>query len=581
MAEPAKMLLSVLKRICRIKGHVVAGLLAASIARAAQAEVYQWSAPVAGYVSAESKGAARAYLWIPEQCSRVRAVVIAVQNMQEEQVFKNADFRKTLADLNFALIWIAPPLGNGTFRPEEGQGNLLQSTLTTLAENSGYSEIRHAPLVPLGHSASAGWGWDLAAWNPERVLAVVSLSGQWPYALADYRKGKNFDGVPGLTTKGEFEIGGDLEKGWYAGLKGDFYAAHPNAAFSQVVEPGDDHFGASTEKIALVNLYLRKAAQYRLPAQSSSDEPVKLKPIDAAKMGWRYEVWKLDTPPEAPAAPVGQFKGKFERSFWTFDEEMARAMEKFQSTQRNKKNVLLAYRQANGFTTPNPNHIQVNLKFEPVDDGMTFKLTGGFWDTVPATKDGKPAGWQNTLGEGKRQVQQGEPIEHPAGEEDRITIAPICGPVAQLSKDTFAIRFNRTGFDNPKRCSSFCLEMTYPGNDQFKRQVQRAELKFPLKNTRGAEQTLTFPKLNDVTFAGGLKPIQLAATSSAGAKVYYYVREGPAEVDDNGLLTWTAIPPRAKFPMAVTVVAWQWGRATEPRLQTAAPIEQTFLISAP
>ena len=37
---------------------------------------------------------------------------------------------------------------------------------------------------------------------------------------------------------------------------------------------------------------------------------------------------------------------------------------------------------------------------------------------------------------------------------------------------------------------------------------------------------------------------------------------------------------RARFPVNVTVVAWQWGRGAEPRVKTAAPVERTFAIEA-
>lgn len=42
------------------------------------------------------------------------------------------------------------------------------------------------------------------------------------------------------------------------------------------------------------------------------------------------------------------------------------------------------------------------------------------------------------------------------------------------------------------------------------------------------------------------------------------------------------IPPgcqRAKFPVKLTVVAWQWGRPVEPRIQSARPVERTLLIT--
>jgi hypothetical protein len=44
---------------------------------------------------------------------------------------------------------------------------------------------------------------------------------------------------------------------------------------------------------------------------------------------------------------------------------------------------------------------------------------------------------------------------------------------------------------------------------------------------------------------------------------------------------FTSIPVRAKFPIKVTVVAYQLGRSLEPLVQTAIPVEQTFLIQLP
>ncbi|MGN6626244.1 MAG: hypothetical protein ACTHLN_06465 [Tepidisphaeraceae bacterium] len=552
-----------------------------ALAKPLLADVYQWSAPLPDVISNETKDHPRAFLWVPDQCEHVRAVVVAVQNMQEEQLFKDASFRKTLSDLNFALVWIAPPMATMEFRFDQGEDHVLTRALDELAAASGYREIAQAPLVPVGHSASASWGWGVAAWNPGRTLAVLSLSGQWPYFTEKNWGHRSVDGVPGMTTKGEFEIGGNLDKGWYAGLKGSFFKDHPHAAFSHVVEPGGDHFSASKEKIDLINLFLRKASEYRLPAQSKTDGPVTLKTIDPATMGWLYDGWRRDQPPEAPAAPVADYTGKRDHAYWAFDGEMAHAIEKFQGSQRNKTNVLLAYRQKDGFVQPRPDHMEVHLKFEPIDDGLTFKLSGGFWDQVPATKDGKPAGWQNTLAEGTRTVQQGDPIPHPKGEDDRLHIVPICGPVEQLSSDTFAIRFNRAGMDNPKRSNSICFNLVYPGDDTFKRSEERAELRFPLKNTNGQPQTITFPAIDNVSANALPASIDLKAVSSAGAKVYYYVREGPAEVNDAGVLTFTPIPPKASYPLRVTVVAWQWGRSLPPLLQSAAPITRTFQITKP
>ena len=93
--------------------------------------------------------------------------------------------------------------------------------------------------------------------------------------------------------------------------------------------------------------------------------------------------------------------------------------------------------------------------------------------------------------------------------------------------------------------------------------------------TEGAAQQITFPPLSDVT--NGTASLPLRATADSGAKVYYYVREGPAEIEGD-TLRFTPIPPRARFPMKVTVVAWQWGRTKEPKLKSAVPVTRSLFI---
>ena len=54
--------------------------------------------------------------------------------------------------------------------------------------------------------------------------------------------------------------------------------------------------------------------------------------------------------------------------------------------------------------------------------------------------------------------------------------------------------------------------------------------------------------------------------------------DGPAEIAGSTLEP-TTIPPRTKMPVKVTVTAYQWGRSTEPLVQSAEPVERTFLIN--
>src|SRR5205823_15050173 len=95
------------------------------------------------------------------------------------------------------------------------------------------------------------------------------------------------------------------------------------------------------------------------------------------------------------------------------------------------------------------------------------------------------------------------------------------------------------------------------------------------QNISGEDQHISFPAISDQK--AGKSSIKLNARSYAKVPVYYYVREGPAEIDGS-TLKFTKIPPRSRIPIKVTVVAWQWGRSIEPKLKTAGQVEQTFLI---
>ena len=72
----------------------------------------------------------------------------------------------------------------------------------------------------------------------------------------------------------------------------------------------------------------------------------------------------------------------------------------------------------------------------------------------------------------------------------------------------------------------------------------------------------------------------LTASSDAGLPVQFFVQAGPALIRD-GQVVFTAIPPRSRFPVEVTVAAWQWGRGTEPKVKTAELVTQTFRLLAP
>ena len=523
---------------------------------------WQWSVPVTSVTSGETNDHPRAFLWIPPQCQRVRAVIIGQHNMLEEGILEHPALRAALAEEGIAEIWVTPAI-DGVFRFDQGAGEHFEKMLAALAKESGYGELEWAPVVPIGHSAMASYPYHFAAWKPARTLAAISCKGTWP----DYRdansppwKDSDLDGVPLLYVGGEYE-----DADGRAAKAASFRARNPKSPLTMLADAGGGHFDFHDRLVEYLALYLHKVAQARLPKRAPLTGPVALTPIDPEKEGWLVDRWRLNQAPRAPAAPVASYTGDAKQAFWCFDEVLAKATESYGDAQRGKKADLLGYVQDGKVVEQDPKlHAQVDLKFMPVGDGSTFKLTGVFLDAVPL---GRPVRWSG--------LPAGAAIDHAQG-GGPVTISRICGPVEKRGGDTFAIRFDRMGMNNNKRSNEIWLMATHPGAADYKRAVQQAVLHFPLRNTEGAEQRITFPDIPDQ--AAGTPSVKLRATSDAGAEVRYYVREGPAELDGD-TLKFTAIPPRGRLPIKVTVVAWQYGRAFEPRLRSAVPVEQTFSVT--
>ena len=66
--------------------------------------MYQWSVDLRGYISSETGKAPVAYLWMPEGCKQVKAVLLSQQNMTEEAIYKNPKFQAQMKKLGVAMV---------------------------------------------------------------------------------------------------------------------------------------------------------------------------------------------------------------------------------------------------------------------------------------------------------------------------------------------------------------------------------------------------------------------------------------------------------------------------------------------
>ena len=126
-----------------------------------------------------------------------------------------------------------------------------------------------------------------------------------------------------------------------------------------------------------------------------------------------------------------------------------------------------------------------------------------------------------------------------------IRMSRICGPVEVVNDTTFTVRFYRMGLDNPKRTGGICPMASVKQDHKYRSAVQQVEIRIPYRNKEGIPQSIIFPKLSDVK--ASVKEISLNGTADSGTlPVYYYVKEGPAEIKGDKLAL-TKIPHVQNF----------------------------------
>jgi len=520
-------------------------------ASSSNAQVWQWSVDVDSIISKETQKNPKAYLWIPPDCKQVRGVVLAQNNMIEQGILENEGFRKSMSEIGFAQVWVDPAFDQ-VFYFDKGIGEKFNAFIKKLGRVSGYTELEFAAVVPIGHSAAASFPWNFGAWSPDRTVAMISVHGDAPLTKLtgsgqpnpDWET-RQIDGVPGLMVMGEYE--------WWDDRLAPaqlFRQLHPHAAISLLADAGRGHFDFSEPLVRYLALFIKKAASVRLPKDVPLDRYPMLNFVDVKK-GWLAERWYKDRFPSHPSAPYRSYQGNQKEAFWYFDKEIAALTEDYYAKARQKKQQYIGYMQNGELLSYNPrSHARIQARFIPLNDGISFHISAVYSDSLRSKISDAHA-------------------------KTKIDITKITGPVEKVNDSTFTIRFNRSGFDNPKRSNDIWLMAASEGDDTFKSSVQQFNMRFPLKNALGLSQAIDFPGPQDVS--ENSLPVTLAAKSGRNLPVHYYVQQGPAVIQGDKLFL-TKVPPRSKFPVKITVVAWQYGTSNQPQIQSAAPVSRTFYV---
>jgi hypothetical protein len=501
-----------------------------------------------------AKGPSAAFLWIPPEAKQVRGVVMGGMTLMEREFAKDPAIRKACADQRLAIVFLKCGLG----------GADLQKVLDDLAKMSGYHELSFAPLAFVGHSAGGPQAKACAAKMAARCFGLVQYRGGVPGGGEAVPPG-----VPALMMVGQFdEFGGTMrdetgrERAWEGARDAlaAYRAADERNLAGLVVEPGAGHFAWSARNAAYLALWLGKAAAARIPDWPvEAKEPVRCRDVDP-RSGWLTDP-AIRSAGEFAPAPHGEYKGDKARANWHFDKELAEAAVAYHAGGFGKKDQFIKWSDPY-WVDAGARYFFTNLKW--VGDGRTFEVHPVYADAYPSPhKSGGP-----------RWVQGGQPVGHSAAP---ILVKQVSGPVVPTGPNTLRIQYDNLA---PATEGSRVTFMAYSvGDGQYRYTEHVGMMPRGFAGLKGGkDQTIAFPPLSDLVTTSA--PVELKATSDAGLPVEYYVACGPAEVE-GGKLRIAEVPVRAAFPIAVKVVAWQFGRGLEPLVKTAAPVEQTIQVEKP
>lgn len=512
--------------------------------------VYQYSVPV---------GQSKAYLWVPPSCRDIKAIMIALNNLTERRWLEDPVIRKMAAREGIGIIWVGPAdkyaTGSGSNNLNaDMSGNskgLLLQMLNDFAKVSGYSEISRAYLIPTGHSAHGHFSWNVANALPERTLAVIAIK---TIPLPD---SFDFQNIPVLYMLGQttewpqYKDGRPGDRDFYPSVVRSAAAAlrsnNSNNLIGIVVEPGGGHFDWSEKLARFMALFIHKACNYRLPhiSEGKSGHRNALRRISPVS-GWLLSANAPDSKPEL--AFYKAFKGDKYVADWFFDKETAKSAERLNGDVDTRKKQMPSVIQ--GGKVLNVTKLgYADARFIPDPDGVSFHLKPGFLNKVPT----------ELIGAGK-------PLGNTGG---RVRFSIVSGPAIQTGPQAFRVHFGRGGYDD------IWIEESVSGNKEYRHAVQPVKVTIPKRLTQGEKQEIDFPEIHDQKI--DVRSVQLKAVSSAGLPVQYSVLAGPAYIKGDHVI-FTRIPVKSRYPVKITVRAYQWGRPLSPFVQSALSVTRSFFI---
>ena len=525
-----------------------------------------------------SKTSARAYLWVPEECRKLRGILVLCANVPEMMLAGHTEIRKVCRENDLGIVWCPGTFFNfKRFGPDKKLANtesvaFLQQILDGLAVTSGYPELATVPWIPIGESAHLLMSDALVEAAPGRAIAGIWLKNPHlpPHdrttpALVIYGSAQEWaQDKPDTNKNTTFLDRWSSNASHYDSVLNE-RKSHPDWALTYTVDGQSGHFDCSERVVGMVAHYIDGVSKARLPLDGSTN----LRSIDLTK-GYLAEI---PAPGHTASTPVAWGDATNRALPWFFDKESAEAAQALGGIDWKGKSQMPAFSDTNGTVMPfifnGISSIAINAQPKPYTnaatgvvtnapvvltepDGITFHLKGVLLDKVP----------ENFVGAGA-----GEKLEKTPGEP---VIEWTSGCIEPLGNGTFRVNPDRNW---PNQATYLVVRQL--GTAGVRGVAQPGGVSLREINSEGTAQKIIFEPIPDVK--SGTESIPLKAASDSGLPVRFFVDAGPAVIQGDKLV-FTKIPANAKLPLTVTVGAWQFGRWAEPKIKKADIMKQSFKI---
>jgi len=258
------------------------------------------------------------YMWVPNVTS-IRGILLTTVPNYMAGILGDTAIRRICKDQQLALVAAHNPSYKGEPNPvTSAMWNELQNGLKALAMQSGFPEVEFAPICTHGQSTEGIAAYRLAKYKPSRFFGVI---------MENATKLDNPTGLPGvpliaLRGSAEKTISAVGDDPW-ANTKSHILVRRDSGELANMIlQPGAGHFGWYAFESQYTAMWLRKAAQYRIPSVISTTGETTLNSIN------EEDGWLSDTL-FSPTIDVSSFAdyvgtGKMSKyAFWHFDQEIA------------------------------------------------------------------------------------------------------------------------------------------------------------------------------------------------------------------------------------------------------------------